>query len=218
MRMKPSTAPALSPARNCRGSAPSSPVAWKGGVRCRPRRAARARATTTSARARGVERELQRDVRSGRVADDMRPLDAGLAHQVAHMRSLASEADRSGDAAAVRIADAVKAQHAVATGERGFVQQGLEPLREQAGVNQDHRLSFASHRVLQLNGRLHAGPIHHRPCERVDRRCTRGPHQNRSGECASRATEPADAIRLHVDLRSGTLPARPLQIEAARVS
>ena len=70
----------------------------------------------------------------------MCPRYAEVTHQRAHMRRLPRDADRPRDAAATRIADAMKTQHPIASGERRLFQQGPEPIREQACGHQHHRL------------------------------------------------------------------------------
>ena len=73
---------------------------------------------------RGVEGELQRDVRARRMANQMRALDAEMSHQRTHMRGLTRDAHGTGHAAAARVADAMKAHHAIAAASAGSSSKG----------------------------------------------------------------------------------------------
>jgi hypothetical protein len=98
----------------------------------------------------GVERELQRDGDARGVADDVRPLDAQLAHEEPAVLGVIRHGHRPIDCAAAAEAGAVVCEQAVA-GEGGLVEERLDPGRAHAPVNEDDGLAGAPQRVLQLD-------------------------------------------------------------------
>ncbi len=66
----------------------------------------------------------------------MRPLDPQVTHQRATVRSLLLEIERTRDAAAAPIADAVVAEHAVTVGEGWLFQERPEPVEADAVMHE----------------------------------------------------------------------------------
>jgi hypothetical protein len=91
-----------------------------------------------------VERELQRHVAAGRVADDVRVLHAESAHQRAAMRRMLRQAHVAGDAAAASAACAVIGDQAVPAEQRRLVEQWDEPVREMGGMDEHDRLTASA--------------------------------------------------------------------------
>src|SRR5262245_23045383 len=81
----------------------------------------------------------------------MRPGDAEVSEQRAAISSLLRYRERISGTGTARKAAAVIRDHAIVVGDAGLSQQGKEPIREDAAVNQQHRLPRALHLILHLH-------------------------------------------------------------------
>ena len=82
--------------------------------------------------------------------DEVSSLDAEVAHQLPQVDRLLGDAHRPGKAVAARVADAVVAHDTVAARQDILLQEWPEPISEDAGGDQDHRLAGAPRLVLEL--------------------------------------------------------------------
>jgi len=90
---------------------------------------------------RGIQGQLQADVRAGGVSDHVRSLDPEVLQQRSAVGTLLRETDRSLGRAAARAADAMVGEQAVLIGEDRLGQQRHEPVGKVPRVDQYYRLA-----------------------------------------------------------------------------
>lgn len=98
----------------------------------------------------GIQSQLQGDIPAGRVTHDMSPGDPEMLHQEPAVRRLPREAHRTDDAAAAGTARTVVMHEAIPADESRLSEQRREPVGEDAGMNEQHRLPVSMKLVLKF--------------------------------------------------------------------
>src|SRR5262245_51288669 len=157
---------------------------------------------------RSIQRELQDDVPTGRMADEMPAPHCQLPHERADVRRLLSDADRSGDAAAAGIADPVVRQHTVPVGEWALLQEGPVPSGEDPGMHEYDRLTGPLNFVFELDA-TEVSPTHE-ACPFFSGRMTRTDDDHEHSDHGKRSYE--------VHVWSGrTSERQPRRLASARI-
>jgi chorismate-pyruvate lyase len=117
---------------------------------------------------RGIQSQLERDIPAGRVTNNVCPRNAEMLHQESAVRHLLREAHRTCNTGAAGTAHTVVMHEAIPADESRLLQQRREPIGEDAGMNEHHRLAVSTELVVKLNA------VEYRPIHLNPRRACRG--------------------------------------------
>jgi hypothetical protein len=110
----------------------------------------------------GIQRELQGDIATKRVSDDVGLLYAHVRQQPPTVGGLLGDAAGTGGATAAGVAAPVIGDELVAIREAGFAPQRLERISDERAVDADYRLASTGDCILQA-GTIDLRSLHGHP-------------------------------------------------------